>query len=462
MKKQSVSLILTLALCAILALPALAVEGISLDKTVYIPGESITVTYSGVTAAEVSNRCWIGVARADAAPESYLSWGYVRQGSGTLSFEAPSNPGDYELRFFNAFLASAVSLAAEKTVPFTVSTEATADGVWLSLDRRTYAPKDTITASYSGVSRALANNRAWIGIAKAGAAPEGYLSFAYVKRGSGTLTFEAPVEAGDYELRFYDKLLANSESLVSGKTVPFTVANADVAIVLNRTSYTAGEPIVVTYAGIPARDIEDQAWIALAKAGSAANRYFTCDYLRQESGTVTLTCPAEPGEYELRYYRGFLANAQNLSSGKTVPFTVVPTASEAQPVAEETEPSAAANQAPGVSVNGRAVVWSGAEPFIDRNGRTMVPLRAVANALGLEVSWDGEAREASFSDGARSIVFPIDSSSARTDAGDVIRMDTAAVIVKNSTYAPVRYLAEFFGFSVGWDAAERTVSITGG
>ena len=39
-------------------------------------------------------------------------------------------------------------------------------------------------------------------------------------------------------------------------------------------------------------------------------------------------------------------------------------------------------------------------------------------------------------------------------------MDTAAGIVSSRTYAPIRYLAEYFGWSVGWDAEARTVLIT--
>ena len=112
-----------------------------------------------------------------------------------------------------------------------------------------------------------------------------------------------------------------------------------------------------------------------------------------------------------------------------------------------------------VRVGETAVVWTDAAPFIDANNRTMVPLRAVADALGLEVGWDGSAREASFSDGTKTLIFPIDSSVARTGDGGEVQMDTAAVIVNSRTYAPIRYLAEFFGHSVGWLGETKTVTI---
>ena len=115
-----------------------------------------------------------------------------------------------------------------------------------------------------------------------------------------------------------------------------------------------------------------------------------------------------------------------------------------------------------VSVDGALVWWTDAEPFIDSNSRTMVPLRAVAEALGLTVSWDGQAREAVFTDGARTLIFPIGSTEARTGDGGVVAMDTAAVIVSSRTYAPIRYLAEYFGYKVDWDGKTKTVILTPG
>ena len=112
-----------------------------------------------------------------------------------------------------------------------------------------------------------------------------------------------------------------------------------------------------------------------------------------------------------------------------------------------------------VAVNGKTIQWTDAVPFIDENSRTMVPLRAVAEALGLTVSWDGTKREAAFTDGVKTIYFPIDSSNARTDNSGTIQMDTAAVIVNDRTYAPVRYLAEFFDHTVDWEGTTKTVII---
>lgn len=54
--------------------------------------------------------------------------------------------------------------------------------------------------------------------------------------------------------------------------------------------------------------------------------------------------------------------------------------------------------AAGANENGVTVMVDGAplavEAYINENGSTMVPLRALAEALGCTVTWDGESRTA--------------------------------------------------------------------
>ncbi len=181
-------------------------------------------------------------------------------------------------------------------------------------------------------------------------------------------------------------------------------------------------------------------------AGTGASNRYVLDTAAVGSGAHTLkvTFTDSKGYSESKSYR--------IEVGSTVKITV------GEAPAQQT-PAPAANGAPGVSVKGKAVQWTDAAPFIDANSRTLVPLRAVGAALGLNVDWDGTKREASFSDGNKTIYFPIDRSSAHTSDGKSITMDTAAVIVNSRTYAPIRPLAEFFGFSVEWDGTSRTVII---
>ncbi|MGN1231231.1 MAG: copper amine oxidase N-terminal domain-containing protein [Anaerotignum sp.] len=116
-----------------------------------------------------------------------------------------------------------------------------------------------------------------------------------------------------------------------------------------------------------------------------------------------------------------------------------------------------------VKVDGTPVAWTDAKPFINKDSRTLVPLRPIANALGLTVVWDAEGERAIFSDGDTTVVFTIDSEVYGIAVGDeavAAEMDTAAVIENGRTYAPARYLAEAFGYAVGWDGATSSVTIS--
>ncbi len=104
-----------------------------------------------------------------------------------------------------------------------------------------------------------------------------------------------------------------------------------------------------------------------------------------------------------------------------------------------------------VEIDGDSVRWSDVQPFTDSNDRIQVPLRTIANAMGLIVGWDSESRVASFSNGRKTLYFPIGIARAWDDDDTSIKMDTAATIQNDRTYAPVRYLAEYFGYTVEWN-----------
>ena len=117
-----------------------------------------------------------------------------------------------------------------------------------------------------------------------------------------------------------------------------------------------------------------------------------------------------------------------------------------------------------VTVEGAPVAWTDAKPFIDKNDRTLVPLRPIANALGLEVAWNDDTNTAAFTDGETTAVFVGGSSEYHCFLNDFdmhvyVTMDTTPVIKDSRIYAPARYLAECFQYTVGWDQVIQTVTI---
>lgn len=98
------------------------------------------------------------------------------------------------------------------------------------------------------------------------------------------------------------------------------------------------------------------------------------------------------------------------------------------------------------------------KPVID-NGRTLVPLRAIFEAMGATVTWDAETRTASAVKGDTKVILPIGSTEP-TINGVVKKLDVPAKIVNDRTLAPLRFVGEAFGGTVDWDGATRTITIT--
>ncbi|AUG57105.1 copper amine oxidase N-terminal domain-containing protein [Acetivibrio saccincola] len=111
-----------------------------------------------------------------------------------------------------------------------------------------------------------------------------------------------------------------------------------------------------------------------------------------------------------------------------------------------------------VVVNGNRVNFPDAEPFIDDNGRTQVPVRFVSEALGAEVSWEGSTKTVTISQGDKEIKIVIGKKDY-TINGEKNLMDTEALLKEDRTFVPVRFVSEGLGAKVDWDPAVRTVYI---
>ena len=118
--------------------------------------------------------------------------------------------------------------------------------------------------------------------------------------------------------------------------------------------------------------------------------------------------------------------------------------------------------APDVRVNGYIVRFTDAEPFINADSRTMMPLRAVTEAMGAEVSWNDNTQSAIIEKNGIKITIPIGSKSFTILEGGKTRtvvMDTKAIILNGRTYVPIRYVAEAIGAYVDYSDTGFIVGI---
>ena len=109
-----------------------------------------------------------------------------------------------------------------------------------------------------------------------------------------------------------------------------------------------------------------------------------------------------------------------------------------------------------VLVNGRPLVLDVA-PLIEE-GRTLVPVRAIAESLGASVGWDAQARRVEITLSEDTLVLIIDDTIAYVN-GVPNQLDAPARIVEGRTLVPARFISESLHAEVGWDGASRTVSI---
>ena len=104
---------------------------------------------------------------------------------------------------------------------------------------------------------------------------------------------------------------------------------------------------------------------------------------------------------------------------------------------------------PVIDIDGEAVTFTDAKPFIDENNRTMIPIRAVAEVLDCEVEWNESAREVSLRKDGTDVLIKIDDRNMIVN-DTTVEMDTNAVIIDDRTYIPLRFAGEALGFTVNW------------
>jgi len=116
----------------------------------------------------------------------------------------------------------------------------------------------------------------------------------------------------------------------------------------------------------------------------------------------------------------------------------------------------AANKPISVYIDGEKIAFD-VEPEII-NGRTMVPMRKIFEYLGADVEWFGYDQTIIATCGYLNIEMQIGTDEMRIN-DEYIKLDSPPVIKKERTLVPLRAVAEAFSSEVEWVAGESTVII---
>jgi hypothetical protein len=295
-------------------------------------GSEVAVTVSGST----NPRDFVTIVAVGSRDGTYDAYQYVNKPA--LKLQAPSKPGDYEIRL----------LGAASPYPTLASKPLKVESVSASLD----APAEVAAGAPFQVKWAGPNNaRDYIGIGDADPKKRAYISYIYTNRGS-PITLNAPDEPGEYELRYF---LAADNEVVARKPITVRGVSASISV---PAKVAAGSSFDVNWQG----PNNPRDFITIVATGTPAKRY---DYyaFTAKGNPLKLLAPDQAGEYEVRYL-----SAQSYATLASAKLTV----------AANTASLEAAEQA--VAGTAFAIKWSG--PNNPRDYITIVPKGAREGGSG--------------------------------------------------------------------------------
>ncbi|MDD3654784.1 MAG: copper amine oxidase N-terminal domain-containing protein [Desulfotomaculaceae bacterium] len=109
-----------------------------------------------------------------------------------------------------------------------------------------------------------------------------------------------------------------------------------------------------------------------------------------------------------------------------------------------------------VEVNGHSIDFD--VPPVIINGRTLVPVRKIADALGCTTNWDPSGY-VTVENNNTYIYFEINNKVAYVD-GEEYLLDVPPMIIGDRSLVPLRFISEALGLNVDWDDNSRLITIS--
>lgn len=115
-----------------------------------------------------------------------------------------------------------------------------------------------------------------------------------------------------------------------------------------------------------------------------------------------------------------------------------------------------------VFAGGRKVDFSvyGAPPVI-KDGRTLIPVRALTAAMGAQVSWDSSTQTVTVTTTNGTTIQMTIGSNQMLVNGQSVTLDVPPFITNGRSVVPLRAIAQAIGMNVNWLGGENVVVITG-
>lgn len=122
-------------------------------------------------------------------------------------------------------------------------------------------------------------------------------------------------------------------------------------------------------------------------------------------------------------------------------------------------PAHAALPEPRILLNGKPMDLPADQRPTIVGGRTLVPMRALFEALGAAISWDQPTQTVTAVKGDTVVKLTVDAPEAKV--GDrAVAISPPAQLIGGRTYVPLRAVVDLLGARVGWDGETATIRIT--
>lgn len=280
---------------------------LSMPKNSLVSGEPFTVTVNPLSY--LCPKAWVGVVPSDIPhgdeernDKFDLSYKYLGdKPNGTFAFNAPTKPGNYDMR-----LHDTDNKGSEiASISFTVGQ---ASG-GLSLPRTVYQAGEKIVVSFS--TAAKLDKKAWVGMIPSDI-PHGSearndqhdLAYHYLDgQQTGSFEFVAPSKSGSYDFRLNDSDNNGNEL----DSISFTVVDSSASLSLDKPVYAPGERMWVTFKTSVA--FASKAWVGIIPSNVPHGREEVNDdhdisyvYVDGETeGVREMEAPTVPGTYDVRF-----------------------------------------------------------------------------------------------------------------------------------------------------------------
>ena len=110
-----------------------------------------------------------------------------------------------------------------------------------------------------------------------------------------------------------------------------------------------------------------------------------------------------------------------------------------------------------VTINGKEVTFD--QPPVLKDGRTLVPVRAIFEQMGAKVEWNNAEQKATIKKDGITVTLSIGNKNMNVN-NTVKVLDVPVQLIGGRTLVPARAIAESIGAKVEWNNTTKTVVIT--